>query len=72
MTRPEFVQLCRELREIGATEVIAEGFHARFAPAQTVVAAKLTPRLERELESHDPAKSKEAEREYIRNLLTSP
>ena len=46
MTHQEFVELCRELRALGVTEVTAGGFTARFGPAPRGVTPKPTPPFE--------------------------
>ena len=43
MTHQEFVELCRELRALGVTEVTAGGFTARFGPAPRTATPKPTP-----------------------------
>jgi hypothetical protein len=65
MTPAEFVQMCKELRAMGAVKVVAEGIEAVFVPqvqAQTVASP--------EKKSRKPAKSPEdlREEEYAREL----
>ncbi|MFT3927444.1 MAG: hypothetical protein QM778_33230 [Myxococcales bacterium] len=69
MTSTEFIELCKSLREMGATSVTIEGekLAATFAPVSAPRAAQ--PPTEERRDPPSPKEARQAQRDAIQGLM---